>query len=153
MGWAVRSLARMVFPTLARHGWSYAKMLAYSKGRGWTYAPKVMASDIREMRNSAEFGRKVMALDIDIPIPKAAMSPTELRLPRKYRVFGQAVERNVETGRLRYSIKSMYDNRLSTKQEWEQIYIDEKLYEKTDPLWVAESFSILEVQHNIGYPY
>lgn len=153
MGWAVRSLARMVFPTLARHGWSYARMLRYAKGKGWTYAPKVMSKDIREMRNSAEFGRKVMSLGGDITIPKAAMSPTELRLPRKYRIFGQATYRNIETGELKYVTKSMYDNTLHTKTEWEQDFVGEQLSGETDPLWRPEAFSILEVQHNIGYPY
>lgn len=153
MGWANRSFARMVFPTLARGGWSYSKMLKYAKGKGWDYAPKVMASDIREMRNSAEFGRKVMALPDDIAIPKTAMSPTELRLPRKYRVFGQATYRNKETGQLKYVSKSGYDDTLRSKTEWEQAFIDEQLADETDPLWRAEGFTVLELQHNIGYPY
>lgn len=153
MGWAVRSFARMVFPTLARHGWSYRKMLGYAKRKGWTYAPKVMAGDIREMRNSAEFGRKVMSLDIDVSIPKTAMSPTELRLPRKYRVFGQATYRHQETGQLKYVTKSMYDDTLRTKEEWGQEFIDEALSSETDPLWGPEAFNVMEVQHNIGYPY
>lgn len=153
MGWAARSFARMVFPTLARADWSYSKMLRYAKTKGWAYAPKVMAGDIREMRNSAEFGRKVMALSDDISIPKAAMSPTELRLPRKYRVFGQATYRNVETGRLQYVTRSFYTDTLESKEGYGGNFLEEMSATYKEEVWRPEGFSVLEVQHNIGYPY
>lgn len=153
MAWAARSFARMVFPTLARAGWSYSKMLKYAKNKGWTYAPKVMASDIREMRNSAQFGRQVMSLGDEDIIPKGIMSPTKLRLPRKYRVFGQSGFRNVNTGKLKYVTQSFYTNTLSSKQAYAMNFLSEKGGGYAKELWQLETFNVLEVQHNIGYPY
>lgn len=153
MGWASRSLARMVFPTLARHGWSYARMLRYAKTKKWVYAPKVMASDIREMRSSALYSRKVMDLSPNVLIPKNIMVETELTMKRKYRIFGLGKYRNVETDRVAYFYKSKYRNELLSKEEYSKEYIAWQNQTRGTGDWLCEDFQIIDLHHFEGYPY
>jgi len=112
-----------------------------------------MLSDIRESYGVALYGDKIKGLAVNVTPPKDLMVETELRRPRKYRVFGTAKYFNEETGYTMYNPVSFYDDKLRTKEQWEREFIRQKKVSTTEDVFSIEELDIYSIQHYEGAFY
>lgn len=153
MPYSPRSMARMVMPTLLRHGWRPTAIRSYLRQKGYAYARRTMAMDLREMQNSYNFGRKVMAYPKNVIPVRSVINETTLTLDRKYKVVGRATVRDVQTGKLSYPMRSFYTDELQTLDELAESYIMLEVDREGYKNEIMESFQVLELLHNVEWPY
>ncbi|KKN36635.1 hypothetical protein LCGC14_0771580 [marine sediment metagenome] len=148
-----RAAARAMMPRLVNYGWSSSKITKWLAGHNATYRRVTMLTDIRQFRNMAEFGPRVVKYTGSKIIPKSLMSEVDLSRARRYRVYGMAKYTDVETGAVRYKNVSFYADDRRSKDEWSQEFEDMIRAEDYKPDQVISDIKILHVEHNRGLEY
>jgi len=149
-----RALARAMFPEWASKGWSAARMIRGLKTlKIPTYRRSIMLADIRVSMDTIKFTPKVLGLKANVRVPKSAMVETELRKDAKYRIFARSKERDIETGRVSYPHKSIYTNKLGSKDEYADDFIEIAEKGGAGTYKVVEEIQIIGIQHFKGRTY
>lgn len=148
-----RYLGRMVIPKLVKKGFGRAGIVRYLRGTtgGWHY--QTMLGDIRESQGMVKFGKAVKSLGGGVIPAKRIMIETELTAARRYRVFGMAKYVHIETGHIKYELKSFYSNELRTKDDWAKEFIREQPLTESDPEYLPEELDIFSIEHQEGWHY
>jgi len=148
-----RAMARAMMPRLVGYGWSGRRIWSWLGKYKAQYHHATFYKDLREFKDIAEFGSKIIKLADEARIPHKLMSEVELARPRRYRVFGRAKYRDLETGRTWSKRVSFYDDTEYVKREWGDEYIRQKRQAAYEEGWEVEDISIVHVQHMKGWSY
>lgn len=149
-----RAIARTMFPDWATKGWSAARMIRGLRvAKIPLYRRTDMLRDIRQSLDRIKFSPRMMAYDTARIPTKTIMSETELGKPRKYLVTGRFKERDLETGRVTYNIKSIYTDTLKTKDGFVDDFMGIAEMGGAGTYKNVEEGEILFVAHNRGFTY
>ena len=148
-----RAAARAMMPRLVGYGWSPSKITKWLGGHNATYRRVTMLADIRQFRQVAEFGPKVVKLPTSKIVPKSILSEVDLSRARRYRVYGMGKYTDVETGAVRYRNLSFYDDTRRSKDEWAEEFERMKQAENYKPDQEITDIQIIHVEHNKGLSY
>lgn len=154
-GGEIRAWGRLLIPHFVQQGLSANAIIREVKkalgGRGWRR--QVMLADIREAMGIMRLEKVVRGLPRDKRPPKSAMVETDLRRPRKYRVFADAEYMDLETRKVEKKTVSWYTDTLRTKEEWAIEFTDYVEREKYKPGFAVKSVEIKAIEHNRGFTY
>lgn len=149
-----RAIARALFPDWASKGWGAARMIRGLRSAGIpTYRRTDMLRDIRQSLDRIKFSPRVMAFDTAKIPTKTIMSEAELGKERKYLVTGRFKERDLETGRVTYNIKSIYTDTLKSKEGFVDDFAGVAEMGGAGTYKTIEEGEILFIAHNRGFTY
>lgn len=149
-----RAIARALFPDWATKGWSASRMIrGLIRAKIPTYRNTDMFRDIRQALDRKTFSPKVMDFGADKLPVKSIISETELAKPRKFLITGRFKERDLETGRVTYNIKSIYTDTLKTKDGYVDDFMDIAELGGAGTYKTVEEGEILFIAHNRGMRY
>jgi len=86
-------------------------------------------------------------------ISREAMTELTLSKPVKYRIFGNQIIENVETGETSTRSASMFTNENKDPLDYEGDFLDQNEENPSDPAFRVVGFEALDVYHNRGYSY
>lgn len=149
-----RAIARALFPDWASKGWSASRMIrGLIRSNIPTYRRSAMLTDIRQALDRIKFSPRAMAFPTDSLPTKTIMAETELAKPRKYLITGRFKERDLETGRVTYNIKSIYTDTLRTKEGYVDDFMGVAEMGGAGTYKTVEEGEILYIAHNRGMTY
>lgn len=142
-----------MIPRLVDYGWGSNRIIRWLGKYGVHVRRATMLADIRQFRNMAQFGPRVVKYATGKIIPKSLLSEVNLSRARRYRVYGMAKYTDVETGYVRYKNVSFYDDTRRSKDEWSEEFEDMMKAEDYKPDQAISDIRILHVEHNRGLDY
>lgn len=128
-------------------------MVREARRLGISYRRQIMLQDIREIGGLLGKEASVRSFGSSALIPKGLMVETDLRRARNYRVFGNVVYTNIDTGKSREQTISFYDNERRSKDDYISLYERDKEESEYLPEESITSLTIRSVEHNKGLPY
>lgn len=148
-----RYLGRMIIGKRVALGWSSSRIVKDLVKTSGSYRRIDMLRDIREIQDVEAFGSKVRDLAVNVRPSQDIMVEMELTRKRKYRVFGRVKTVDIDTGYVRYEIKSFYSDSLRTKEQWGEEFLRQKRISDSDPTVAVEEMDIYAIEHYEGMPY
>jgi len=148
-----RAIFRAMISQLVGLSLSSNFMVREARRLGISYRRQIMLQDIREIGGLLGKEASVKQISSSILIPKGVMVETDLRRARNYRVFGDVVYTNVNTGVERRQTISFYDDQRRSKDDYISFYERDKEESEYLPEESITSLAIRSVEHNKGLPY
>ena len=148
-----RSIFRAAIPSFLRQALSVRAMGRQARAWGVSYRWTDMLSDVREYEGRFVKESSVRRVARDQIIPRSAMTETDLRRLRNYRVWGDAEYYNPLTGRTDKQLISFYDDELRTEEDWEDEFRQQKEEAEYKSGIEFVSFNMRYVEHNKGFSY
>jgi len=149
----LRAIFRTAIPDFVRKGYSANKMIREALSWGVSYRRTDMLSDVREFMGRFVKESAVQRVARDAIVPRSAMTETDLRRLRNYRVWGDAEYYNPLTGRTDKQLISFYDDELRTEEDWEDEFRQQKEEAEYKSGIEFVSFNMRYVEHNKGFSY
>jgi hypothetical protein len=151
----IRAWGRMLIPHFAAQGLGPNAIMREVRkalgGRGWKR--QVMLDDIRKVTGFMKLEPIVRKIP-DWKRPwKSAMVETDLRRPRKYRIFADAEWMDLRSGEIEKKMVSWYTDRSGTMRDWKNGFIEWVEREKYKPDFALVSLTIRCIEHNRGFTY
>lgn len=153
VGGSSRALFRLLIPGLVTQGLGANAILGAARDMGFGVQRQWGLGQIREISGLMRLERAVRGHPRDVLPHRGLMVETELRRPRRYRVFADVTYFNTETGERQSQLISFYDDERLTKEQWRSAFDvarGESAY-RTDE--VVEKFDIRSIEHNKGWSY
>jgi len=148
-----RAIGRIMINALIPQGFGANAITRALREAGVSYRRTDMLSDIRDFAGRAKYEGNVLGLSGNSVIPRAWMSETELKMPYKYRVFGDADILDDVTDEVTRVTKSFYTDDLAAKGDWENEFISISQEGYSTEGQAITNFQVKSVQHNAGYPF
>lgn len=149
-----RAIFRAMIPAWASLGFGMNKMISEFKAAGFaSFRRTVMLSDIRGVLDMFLGESRFRGQPSDEPIGLSRMVQTPLGKDARYRVFGWATYRDIETGAEFEKKVSFYtDDRLSPGAYFQPFadYADEI---ESETGTQVTGLDVRAVQHNLGWSY
>lgn len=144
---------RAMIPVYVREAMSGASMINIARREGFSYRRTDMLRDIREFTGLMRHEKAVRATPVDQWIGRGQMTEIDLKRDRRYRGFADATFQNIETGDIRETTISFYDDEMRTEEEWAEEWDEkrrEKLYRGDEEL---VGFEMRALEHQAGWAY
>lgn len=148
-----RAIFRAMISQFVGLGLSSNFMVREARRLGISYRRQTMLGDIRELSGLLGKEASVRQLSSSILVPRGVMVETDLRRARNYRVFGDVVYTNIETGVSRDQTISFYTNDRKSKDDWAADFVEDKEESEYLPEESVTGLVIRSVEHNKGLPY
>lgn len=148
-----RAIFRAMISQFVGIGLSSNFMVREARRLGISYRRQVMLQDIREVGGLLGKEASVRQIGSSVIVPKGVMVETDLRRARNYRVFGDVVYTNIDTGVSREQTISFYDDQRRSKDDYISLYERDKEESEYLPEEEVTSLAIRSVEHNKGLPY
>jgi len=148
-----RAIGQVMINALLGEGLGSNAIIRALRSAGASYRRADMLSDIRDFAGRAKYEANVLGLNRNTVIPGTWMSETELNIPYKYRVFGNADILDDETGDVFRTTKSFYTDDLAEVGDWENEFISAAQESYSMEGQSITNFQVKSVQHNEGYPF
>lgn len=148
-----RAIFRAMLPQLYSLGVSANFIIREARKIGVSYRRQTMLSDIRELTGLMAKEAATRSVGSNVLFPKGNMVETDLRRARNYRVFGDVIYTNIETGESRSQVISFYTNDRLSKDDWASSFEEDKEESEYLPEESVSGLTIRSVEHNKGLPY
>lgn len=148
-----RSIFRAAIPNFLRQGLSVRAMRRQATSWGISYRWTDMLFDVREFEGRFVKEASVRRVPHNWVIPRSAMTETDLKGVRRYRVWADERFTNKFTGQEGRELVSFYDDELCTGEDWEGKYKEKEKDDPSDPTKINRRLELRYVEHQKGTPY
>jgi hypothetical protein len=150
---AARTFAQNYMPTYIAQGFS-SRMIQRDLIARWgeAYRMQNIQADMRKFMGVMKKQLSLEKIPFNVAVPKNVIVETELLMPYKYRVHGQIMLFNEETGETYKKSVSFYDDWNRGKSEWIEEFTKQYAEGEYDEGIYIMSMKITQVEHDRRFP-